>query len=576
MHGNTLGDDYFGTFPTVQSGSWSALMLDALDASSSETGVQEEWSGLSSQKVQLSTGNHSALLNDNGKQQSWNNHFVQNASSLGSRSFALFNEAEASPSCHTAPNFQPSSTRFSYEHNDQVLGNMPNESYHQSSKDIEAKHLDQSQHQKQFVEGGLQEKMQSDNSPTGAWVGCTYEQLVNTVHHSGVKLNPTSSNGVWAAQQNMTSSNVSGQPGDKHAGWSMDDPVAPSSNDGLAFHGDRDRQWCAHKVGTNGVMHTETDQDHSMHKAAGNPVDLTGGLESLKSHINSPSMRSRDSYSSTFHTSANSRTLPINQEINQQEYNIQKVNPGRHVSVRSNVKSKGDEIAGMYQHQHSNGIQAWDSSIKGIDRGLNESRNHNQDFSLPKEAPKEGCFPSRSNSGQFPECRNPVFTENGLHHSVSSNQNSSGFHAQQTMGPHKFQYHPMGNLGMNMESADISNPTSYPQGVGQFQGLKNQDQGHLVKSQFSSHVIANNATIVDKTTDFQRKSKDPEEAPSRSSIPYQDPTKSNPLDGRTTHWAQNKQMGQASQNMLELLQKVDQSRDNITSQFNYNHQRDTI
>ncbi|KAJ0973946.1 hypothetical protein J5N97_015911 [Dioscorea zingiberensis] len=204
---------------------------------SSETGVQEEWSGLSSQKVQLSTGNHSALLNDNGKQQSWNNHFVQNASSLGSRSFALFNEAEASPSCHTAPNFQPSSTRFSYEHNDQVLGNMPNESYHQSSKDIEAKHLDQSQHQKQFVEGGLQEKMQSDNSPTGAWVGCTYEQLVNTVHHSGVKLNPTSSNGVWAAQQNMTSSNVSGQPGDKHAGWSMDDPVAPSSNDGLAFHG---------------------------------------------------------------------------------------------------------------------------------------------------------------------------------------------------------------------------------------------------------------------------------------------------------------------------------------------------
>ncbi|KAJ0973966.1 hypothetical protein J5N97_015931 [Dioscorea zingiberensis] len=229
MHGNTLGDDYFGTFPTVQSGSWSALMLDALDASSSETGVQEEWSGLSSQKVQLSTGNHSALLNDNGKQQSWNNHFVQNASSLGSRSFALFNEAEASPSCHTAPNFQPSSTRFSYEHNDQVLGNMPNESYHQSSKDIEAKHLDQSQHQKQFVEGGLQEKMQSDNSPTGAWVGCTYEQLVNTLHHSGVKLNPTSSNGVWAAQQNMTSSNVSGQPGDKHAGWSMGDPVAPSS-----------------------------------------------------------------------------------------------------------------------------------------------------------------------------------------------------------------------------------------------------------------------------------------------------------------------------------------------------------
>ncbi|KAJ0973890.1 hypothetical protein J5N97_015855 [Dioscorea zingiberensis] len=440
MHGNTLGGDYFGTFPTVQSGSWAALMLDALDASSSETGVQEEWSGLSSQKVQLSTGNHSALLNDNGKQQSWNNHFVQNASSLGSRSFALFNEAEASPSCHTAPNFQPSSTRFSYEHNDQVLGNMPNESYHQSSKDIEAKHLDQSQHQKQFVEGGLQEKMQSDNSPTGAWVGCTYEQLVNTVHHSGVKLNPTSSNGVWAAQQNMTSSNVSGQPGDKHAGWSMDDPVAPSSNDGLAFHGDRDRQWCARKVGTNGVMHTETDQDHSMHKAAGNPVDLTGGLESLKSHINSPSMRSRDSYSSTFHTS-----------------------------------SKFKNIANKSGNQ-STGIQHIRKSIRGV------------------------------------------------------------------MFLFVLMFNTKGMKLLECTSIRI-----------------------VIEFKPGTHPL--------RTTDFQRKSKDPEEAPSRSSIPYQDPTKSNPLDGRTTHWAQNKQMGQASQNMLELLQKVDQSRDNITSQFNYNHQR---
>ncbi|KAM0936676.1 hypothetical protein DsansV1_C26g0191151 [Dioscorea sansibarensis] len=555
MHGNSLGDNnYSGTFPSVQSGSWSALMLDALDASSSETGVHEEWSGLSSQKLELSAGNHSALLNDSAKQQSWNDSNVQNASS--SRSFALFHESEASPSCHTAPNLQPSNTRFIYEHNDQVLANTRNESYHQMPKDIEAKHFDR-RCLKQFVEGGLQAQMQSDNSPTSAWMGHAYEQLVNTAHPSGMKLNPSSSNGIWADQQSMSSPNLRGQTGDKLDGWPMNDPVATSMNDRLAFHADNGRQWRAHKGDMNGEIHTETDHNCGMQKSAENAVDLTGGLES------------QDSYLSTLPAASNSRTLPINQEINQQEYNIHKVNMGRHVSVHSNVKSKGAEVAGIFQHQPGNGLQPWDSTIKNVNRGLTESSNHNQEFSIPKAGSKEGCFPGRSNSGQLTDNRsvsreNPFFAGNGLHHLVSSNQKAGGLPAQQSIGLRKFQYHPMGNR-MKMESAEALGPTSYPQGGGQFQGLNNQDQSHHGESQFTN-TIANNTMIVSKrqASDFQNNAKDQEQAPSRSSIPYQDPT----LDGKTAYWAHHKQMGQASQNMLELLQKVDQSRDsNTAAQF---------
>ncbi|XP_039114727.1 uncharacterized protein LOC120250046 [Dioscorea cayenensis subsp. rotundata] len=369
---------------------------------------------------------------------------------------------------------------------------------------------------------------------------------------------------VGPDQQNMSSPSRRGQTGNKLDGWPMNDPMETNTNDRLAFHADNGRQWHAQKGDVNGAIHTETDDNCGMHKSAGNPVDLTGGIES------------QDSYLSTLPAAANSRTLPINQEISQQEYNIHKVNMGRHVSVHSNVKSKGAEVAGMYQHQPGNGLQPWDSTIKNVDGGLTENSNRNQEFSISKTALKEGCFPGHSNSGQLADNRSvsresPFFAGNGLHHFVGSNQKADDLPAQQSMGLHKFRYHPMGNIRTKMESAEALDPTSYPQGGGQFQGLNNQDQSHLGETHFPN-AIANNTMIVDKrqASNFQNTAKDQEEAPSRSSIPYPDPT----LDGNTPYWAHHKQMGQASQNMLELLQKVDQSRDsNTAAQFDCNDQR---
>ncbi|KAK1432913.1 hypothetical protein QVD17_09816 [Tagetes erecta] len=80
-------NDNSQSFPSVQSGSWSALMQSALEeTSSTDTGVQEEWSGLSFQNPELSNDNQPTNLMENGKNSTlWQNNIFQNASSLNSR-----------------------------------------------------------------------------------------------------------------------------------------------------------------------------------------------------------------------------------------------------------------------------------------------------------------------------------------------------------------------------------------------------------------------------------------------------------------------------------------------------------
>ncbi|XP_047314761.1 uncharacterized protein LOC124918763 [Impatiens glandulifera] len=70
--GNDVFDqsDDTSSFPSLQSGSWSALMQSAVaEASSSDNGMQEEWSGLSFQNMEISVDNQPSGFADDGKQQ---------------------------------------------------------------------------------------------------------------------------------------------------------------------------------------------------------------------------------------------------------------------------------------------------------------------------------------------------------------------------------------------------------------------------------------------------------------------------------------------------------------------------
>lgn len=55
------GNNFGGTFSSLQSGSWSALMQEALDVSSSENGQNEEWSGLTVHKTEVAAANQLSL-----------------------------------------------------------------------------------------------------------------------------------------------------------------------------------------------------------------------------------------------------------------------------------------------------------------------------------------------------------------------------------------------------------------------------------------------------------------------------------------------------------------------------------
>ncbi|KAI3777003.1 hypothetical protein L1987_46796 [Smallanthus sonchifolius] len=91
--GNMFEDtDNVQAVPSLQSGSWSALMQSALEeTSSTDTGVQEEWSGLSFQNPELSNDNQPSALTP------WQNNIFQNASSL-----------KTSNTCSSFPGFQHS------------------------------------------------------------------------------------------------------------------------------------------------------------------------------------------------------------------------------------------------------------------------------------------------------------------------------------------------------------------------------------------------------------------------------------------------------------------------------------
>ncbi|KAG8659616.1 uncharacterized protein LOC110610133 isoform X3 [Manihot esculenta] len=101
-------------FPSIQSGSWSALMQSAVaEASSNDTGVQEEWSSLSFQNTDPSTDNPISNFLDSEKQQTgWVDNNLQSSSSFSSKPFPIINDTGMNSSF---PGFQQPGTQLLVE-----------------------------------------------------------------------------------------------------------------------------------------------------------------------------------------------------------------------------------------------------------------------------------------------------------------------------------------------------------------------------------------------------------------------------------------------------------------------------
>ncbi|EOY03650.1 Heat shock protein DDB_G0288861, putative isoform 2 [Theobroma cacao] len=171
--------DFSNAFPSIQSGSWSALMQSAVaEASSSDTGLQEEWSGLTFQNTEQSTDNQLSNFVDSDKQQAgWIDSNLQSASSFSSKPMPMFNDSGVSSSF---PGFQQPGTQFSTEQGE----NLPLDGSHGSSEKkspkVTSEWVDCGAQQKQSFEGGQQ--VQSYVHLDNTWAGQMYEHSDSGAH----------------------------------------------------------------------------------------------------------------------------------------------------------------------------------------------------------------------------------------------------------------------------------------------------------------------------------------------------------------------------------------------------------
>ncbi|XP_008792709.2 uncharacterized protein LOC103709238 isoform X2 [Phoenix dactylifera] len=552
LQGNSLDNDYCGAFPSVQSGSWSALMQEAVQASSSDTGHQEEWSGLTFHKTEPSIGNHSAISNDNGKQQAaWNDNNLQNTPSLISRPLPLFNNTDARTSLSTAPGFHHSFTS-TYEQNDRVPAEASHESFQRSTRETQNKQSFHNQNQKQSLEGDLQSQMHTND---GVGAGQTHGQLESNSCYSTVESKSHNMHGVWTHQQNMPLSNTASQLSNKPDGWNIQHSLG---NDG-AKYGQRNN--------TNRIMNIERSCDGSMWKVGGNQVTLTGGSESVKSDIGSPQMRSDASCMGNVTSVMNSSTLKLNQEMNQYLFNRQQIDRGKHVALDSYVNSANDENLGGNLYNKSSGSQAWETTRDNAGKELVENYDGKHEHS--KVASNEVYRSNHSNLGQHGSSggaarESPLSTEDDSRALGSGSQKSFCQSGQQTRGSHILEYHQIGSMGMNVQPSILPLQASYPQGLPRsvIQG-SNQEQRYIGHSQFAGPAVSNNVIGMAKgnLTNLQRSPKGAEDIQSTGTVPSHDSSGYASFDGSTAQNSHNKGIGQTSQDMLELLHKVDQSRD---------------
>ncbi|OWM64532.1 uncharacterized protein LOC116207521 [Punica granatum] len=97
------------TFPSLHSGSWSALMQSAVaETSSGDTGLTEEWSGLTYQNPENSTDNQASVIDSGKLHTGWVDNSLQSPFSLTSSPIPVINNSGMSPSI---PVFQPSSVQ---------------------------------------------------------------------------------------------------------------------------------------------------------------------------------------------------------------------------------------------------------------------------------------------------------------------------------------------------------------------------------------------------------------------------------------------------------------------------------
>lgn len=177
--------DHASAFPSLQSGSWSALMQSAVaETSSSDAGIQEEWSGLSFQTSELSTDNRSSKFIESGKQHTdWVENGLHTVSALNSKpepNFKNLNMASSFPGFH-----QPG-IQFSLKQKVEVHSETNRESNQQHSPQNNKQWLDCNSLQKQTNE--LNQHGERHSSLQSVWPDPNYEHSKSNTYKESMPM----------------------------------------------------------------------------------------------------------------------------------------------------------------------------------------------------------------------------------------------------------------------------------------------------------------------------------------------------------------------------------------------------
>ncbi|GFZ17023.1 dentin sialophosphoprotein-like protein [Actinidia rufa] len=454
---NVLNDTRFlNGLPSMQSGSWSALMQSAVaETTSNDIGLQEEWSGLSSQNTEVAPVNRQP-----------------------SRVFRDFSSLDRN---------------LLYAHGERLQMDSSHRSIPQSSE-----------------EGSKWKALAKGSKIYG-----------DAAHSLDAEMTAKSTSRFWAHQQKVSSHNFS-QPQNKPNDCNVGGTVALGQDAVLKA-----------RENENKFQHLPEKMSHGGHvcKAKAGP-NSTMGLEHGMSLMGSSQVNRENSSSKNLTAIPNSSTGWASQETGQLFPSKHHFNHWKHTD--SSMKSQGrDDSRKTHDTENCDGKE-------------NSSDSHSSNLS------------QRTATGGTQE---NVWSDGSDTWNLSGGkQKLSSQAGQTTPGPQKFQYHPLGNLDKVVERYGMEHAT-HQQVMSQQSGKApySHNQGYFGKANFFGQ-FPKTSTEMEKgyRLDLQGSEKEVDDAPPRGTPPGFTPYTSAPFDRSVSIYEPNKAT-QSSQNMLELLHKVDQS-----------------
>ncbi|KAL6645110.1 hypothetical protein ACP70R_016718 [Stipagrostis hirtigluma subsp. patula] len=490
-NGNSLDNDNLGgAFSSLQSGSWSALMQEALQSTTSENSPtpKEEWSGLSFQKNEQINANNANLSGRENKLAALSGRNLENARPSPASSYA-----DGTMNNPTIASFQHA-IRTPYERR----GEMPHEcpsatvNNNQSTSEVNNGYFQQSLKQNQS--DGRQEQVHLAN---GLWAHQKSEALRNNSNSTGTHAAPPSAHGFWMSQQNTADRSVNRESGTNHNDWKTNNALGQDMNNTPNVFNSNQNSW----------------------KSSGGHVNSVQRLQQMKSDISTAQMPNESSDGKNISMMGSS--MPM---VTQDHYQMSTGRTGEQVGMNRNMGHRVPETS--ESPETSADRRPSDCNQEYLNATPNEKQahliNHGQHMATDSAARRHSFF-----AGKEPQ-----------------NLGQSG---QQAMGSFMLQNHAMGSSGMNVAYSPgnpVSNSLFPPQS---HQMRNNLQQRFGTNSNVSTNIPSANEKMLMAQEQFQ----------SRHGLPNS--SSALPFGGSDAGLSQNRAV-QNSQHMLQLLHKVDNSR----------------